>query len=100
MRVSVVRSGGFAGIEQRVGALDTADLPPHAAAEVTAAVENVAAAAPEVGADLVTYTVTVTDDDDGQRTYSVSDPEGADPAEAGAAAGGLETLLRHLAPPA
>ncbi|MGH8869013.1 MAG: protealysin inhibitor emfourin [Actinomycetes bacterium] len=97
--MSVVRTGGFAGVEQPLGVVDTADLPPEDADEVARALRQVAAAPPEVGADLLAYRVTVADDA-GERTFVVPDPQALDPesTEVGAAPSSLEVLLRHLGP--
>jgi hypothetical protein len=100
VRVHIVRAGGFAGVEQDVGVLDTARLPAEAAQEVEAAVTQVAATPPEVGADLLQYRVTVADEA-GERTYAVPDPaSGEAPSPETAAAGSaLAVLLRHCGPP-
>lgn len=100
MRVHIVRAGGFAGVEQDVGALDTSRLPAEAAQEVTEAVTQVAATPPEVGADLLQYRVTVADEE-GERTYAVPDPVSVEaPApELAAAESGLAVLLRYCALP-
>lgn len=94
MRVSVDRTGGYAGIKQSVGTLDTANLGSGPAEAVRDAVADIAAAGPdEVGADLSGYQVTV-EDEEGARTYFLS----AD--QPGVAQRGLEVLLRYIDTPA
>ncbi|GAA3211632.1 protealysin inhibitor emfourin [Nonomuraea helvata] len=65
MRVKIESTGGFAGIEQTVAAYDTDDLPEQEAAKVydaLSAIEAATAQEPgEVGADLMTYRITVGD---------------------------------------
>jgi hypothetical protein len=68
MRISVRRSGGFAGIEEEVGALDTTGLAPEAREELERLVGETdffalpAAVEGEVGADQFRYEVTVEDE--------------------------------------
>jgi hypothetical protein len=75
MRISVRRSGGFAGIEEEVGSIDTASLAPDTRDEVEALVRQAdffalpAAVEGEVGADQFRYEVTV---EDGGRAHTVT----------------------------
>lgn len=90
MLVSVDRAGGYAGIEQPVGRLNTADLGSGPTQAVLEAVADIAAAGPdEVGADLPGYQVTV-QDEEGARTYFLSEDQ------PGRAQRGLETLLHYI----
>lgn len=90
MLVSVNRTGGYAGIGQPVGTLDTADLGSGPTQAVLEAVADIAAAGPdEVGADLSGYQVTV-QDEEGARTYFLSE------GQPGRAQHGLETLLHYI----
>lgn len=66
MRVMIERTGGFAGLQETVAAYDTEDLPEQEAAKVYDAVAALRAATArgepsEVGADLMTYRITVGD---------------------------------------
>jgi hypothetical protein len=76
MRVTIERTGGIAGIEETVAAYDTDDLPEQEVAKVRDALAAIEAATAqgeigEVGADLMTYRITV--GDGGGRVYMVSD---------------------------
>lgn len=77
MKVSVVRSGGFAGITRR-GEKDYAELSPEQQEALQKVLEAGArAAAPPAGADRFVYKVEV-QDERGTRTVTV--PETAMPA--------------------
>ncbi|WP_067454387.1 protealysin inhibitor emfourin [Actinomadura macra] len=69
MRVTVESTGGFAGRDVVIAHYDTADLPPGQAERVQDAVEALAAGTrddvAEIGADLPSYRVTVTDTEPG-----------------------------------
>ncbi len=69
MRIEVKRTGGFAGLEEDLGAVDTAQLDPDAAREVRRLVQQSAfftmpdtVEGGEVGADLFRYDITVSDE--------------------------------------
>ncbi|MEQ4722195.1 protealysin inhibitor emfourin [Nonomuraea sp. B19D2] len=91
MRVKIERTGGFAGIEETVAAYDTDDLPEQEAAKVydaLTAIEATAAQEPaEVGADLMTYRITVGDGPG--KVYTVSEEPSP------SLAGPLTALLRQ-----
>jgi Emfourin len=73
MQISVQRSGGYAGIEETVGAVDTAVLDPDARAGLESLVgEADFFALPdtvegEVGADQFRYEIAIDDPDTGRR---------------------------------
>ena len=76
MKISVTRTGGFAGVTDEVGAVDTAQLDAPARQKLEQAVRRVnffelPARLPgePVGADLFAYCVTVRD---GPREHSVT----------------------------
>jgi hypothetical protein len=75
MMINVRRSGGFAGIEEEVGSVDTASLAPDTRDEVEGLVRESdffalpAAVESEVGADQYRYEVTV---DDGEQAHTVT----------------------------
>jgi hypothetical protein len=75
MQVTVRRSGGFAGIDEEVGSVDTASLDAGAREQVERLVEEAgffalpAAVEDEVGADQFRYDVTVSE---GGRTHAVA----------------------------
>jgi emfourin len=75
MRIDVRRSGGFAGIDEEVGSVDTASLAPDTRDELERLVAESdffalpAAVEGEVGADQYRYEVTV---DDGGRAHTVT----------------------------
>jgi hypothetical protein len=75
VQISVRRSGGFAGIDEEVGSVDTASLAPDTRDELEQLVrESDFFALPpavegEVGADQFRYEVTV---EDGGRAHSVT----------------------------
>jgi hypothetical protein len=75
VRISVRRSGGFAGIDEEVGSVDTATLPSAIRDEVESLVQEAGffalprAVEGEVGADQFRYAVTV---EDGGRTHTVT----------------------------
>lgn len=82
MRVSITRSGGFAGITEQVVSLDTANLPVATAGQVEASVRRagllddaVVPPSPAVGADMYRYDVSI-DDTKGKRSISFSDDGG------------------------
>jgi len=79
MRISVTRTGGYAG-EEQVATLDTSELAPDAAAEIRRAVEsaNLPALAQRggggtVGADVFRWRITVSDG--GERTVAFADDD-------------------------
>ncbi|SDK79145.1 protealysin inhibitor emfourin [Nonomuraea jiangxiensis] len=85
MKVRIERAGGFAGLQETVAGYDTDELPAPAAARVYGALAAIEAAVAregggEVGADLITYRITV--GDGGGRVFTVPDeppPRLADP---------------------
>ena len=92
MRVRIERTGGFAGVTEPVAEYDTDDLPQDEASAVRDAVAALAAATArgetgEIGADLMTYKITV--GEDSERIYAISGepPQGL--------AGPLTVLLRR-----
>jgi hypothetical protein len=96
--VSVDRTGGYAGIGQAVGTLDTADLGSGPTRAVLQAVADIAAAGPdEVGADRSGYQVTV-EDEEGARAYFLAENQPG-VAQPSVAQRGLDVLLRYLETP-
>lgn len=89
MRVRIEQSGGLAGITQRLGTIDTESLPLDRARAVEQAVAQLAGEPEEIGADIPTYHVIVTDDG-GERTYTCRE------SEPGVRSSGLDTLLAEL----
>jgi hypothetical protein len=86
VRISVRRTGGFAGIEEDLGAVDTAALAPDETERLERLVHDAgffdlpAAVEGEVGADQFRYEVTV---EEGGRTRTVTlVGEGGGPAAA------------------
>ncbi|MEO3876478.1 protealysin inhibitor emfourin [Nonomuraea sp. B12E4] len=76
MRVRIEKAGGLAGLQETVAGYDTDELTPREAARVYGALAAIEAAtvrgeAGEVGADLITYRITVGDGDG--RVFTVSD---------------------------
>jgi hypothetical protein len=75
LRISVRRSGGFAGIEEGLGAVDTEALEPAARERVEALVREAdffalpATVEEELGADQFRYEITV---EDGGRRHTVT----------------------------
>jgi hypothetical protein len=68
MKITVQRTGGFAGMTESMGTIDTRQLDASRARDVTRAVEEVGFFAlpeqvrgPEIGADLFSYEVTILD---------------------------------------
>jgi hypothetical protein len=63
MRITIRTSGGFAGLSETIGPIDTADLPADEAREIEVALEALGPGSPPsgppIGADLVRYEVTV-----------------------------------------
>ena len=82
MRVTVTQRGGFAGADVELARVDTATLgaAERAAleAEIRAALESPGAADTQVGADLMTYELTV--DDGGKRRTRTWVEDGTDAA--------------------
>ena len=75
MRVRIDHTGGFAGVAELVAAYDTDDLPEDEATAVRDAVAAVATATArgetgEIGADLMSYKITV--GEDSERIYTIS----------------------------
>lgn len=75
MRISVRRSGGFAGIDEQVGTVETAALDPAAREQLETLVREAdffslpAAVEGDVGADQFRYEIAV---DDGGRSHTVT----------------------------
>jgi hypothetical protein len=81
MRITVKRTGGFAGLTENIADLDTSTLESGTAEKVAAKVREIGffdypavMAAGAVGADMYQYEITVTD---GPRHHSVAFSEGA-----------------------
>ena len=75
MKVTIKRTGGFAGLDQTVASLDSERLPRDAAEELRRQVSALVAASarPEpIGADLLHYHVTISDEGPA-RTVTVVD---------------------------
>lgn len=82
MKITIRRSGGFAGITSQRIIDDTASLAPDQQAAVRAALttlQQTAGATPAVGADFERYEVSV-DDAGKQRTYAFVD-DGSAPSQ-------------------
>lgn len=81
MKIAIRRTGGFAGIEERLAELDDAALPQHAAAELRDRVRRLSAwcaRRPESpGADRLRYEVELAEPGAAPRTLAVTD-EGED----------------------
>jgi hypothetical protein len=80
MKISVTRTGGFAGLTESLGNVDTAALPPAQAAEAARLVQAAGFFAlpgelpgGNVGADLFRYEVRV---EDGARSHAVAFQDG------------------------
>jgi hypothetical protein len=89
VRVRIEQAGGLAGVVQQLGTIDTELLPLDRASAVEQAVAELGREPAEIGADIPTYRVTVTDDGR-ERTYTCTEPE------PGIRAAGLDTLLAEL----
>ena len=81
MKITVKRTGGFAGLTENVTDLDTSQLDPGKTEKVEAKVRKIGffdypavVTAGAVGADMYQYEITVTD---GPRHHSVTFSEGA-----------------------
>ena len=67
MKIVVEQSGGYAGVRTRVADVDTADLDPNTARRIEDAVKSSGILkealdpSPPLGADLLTYEITITD---------------------------------------
>src|SRR5262245_61172725 len=65
MKVSIKRTGGYAGIEESIAEIDTDELDHDSASRakaLLAEIEKLAAtSSPQIGADLMRYQVTVTE---------------------------------------
>lgn len=101
MHIKVSRSGGYAGLEEGLGTLDTNTLDGDRAAEIERLVQyagffELPATLPDdsVGADLFQYSITVTDHG---RSHTVSYRDsGADLTTGGSEAAGSLPVLRRL----
>jgi hypothetical protein len=91
VRVRIEQVGGLAGIVQSLGTIDTASLPPDRARAVEGAVAGLDSEPAEIGADIPSYRVTVTDDGR-ERTYTCTEPE------PGVRTSALDALLAELRP--
>jgi hypothetical protein len=76
MRIAVKRTGGFAGLTEDIGEVDTTQLDASAAQQVEQMVSSLGffelpatIAAPTIGADLFRYEITVSD---GSRRHAVT----------------------------
>jgi hypothetical protein len=73
MRVTVSRTGGYAGVDEELGTIVTESLSAEEAARVERTVDALAEAGPsEVGADLFQYRIDIMTDE-GERSLSFAD---------------------------
>jgi hypothetical protein len=94
MIISIRQTGGYAGIEQPIGSIDTATLPPRAAQRVRARLDELAAAAADAqpgGADEYRFEVEVAEDGGRRQTFSLTDDSGT---------GELPLVLQEILRPA
>jgi hypothetical protein len=64
MKITVRRSGGFAGLSENLASVDTTDLHPEKASEISKILESAAATKPDanpVGADIQRYEIKIED---------------------------------------
>lgn len=98
MQIRVSRSGGFAGLEEELAAVDTDRLDPDQAAAIKRQVREtgffelpVELADDNVGADQFRYSITVAEPG---RQHTVSYTEGGP--DGAVAASGARSALRHM----
>ncbi len=83
MRITVKRTGGFAGLTENIADLDTTQLDSESSVKVAAKVDSIgffdypAVVAGPVGADMYRYEVTVADGESHTVTFSENAPEAA-----------------------
>lgn len=97
MKIAIQRTGGFAGLQEELVSVDTAQLPPAEARRIEELVGNAgffglptALGGEITGADLFQLRITVTD---GARRHTVEFPDHESPELAP-----LRALVRSLAP--
>jgi len=61
MIITVKRKGGFAGFDDTLGRIDTAELPQEQAAALERALQKMPAPPADVGADFLHYEITIQD---------------------------------------
>src|SRR5689334_12601819 len=81
MKITIRHRGGYAGLDEEVAAIDTAQLAPEQARQIEAAINNVGfftqpAYTGEVGADMLRYEISVSD---GARTHAIAFAEDGSP---------------------
>lgn len=79
MIITVRQTGGYAGIDQPIGTVDTALLEPRAAAAVRARVAELTEEAERgqpVGADMFRFEVDVVEEGGPTRTFTMADESG------------------------
>lgn len=98
MEIRISRTGGFAGIEEELARVDTAELDPERAAALVGRLDEVDFYAlpselptQDVGADQFTYSITVSGHQ-GQHTVSFPD-DGTGTAAAGGPVGEIVNLV-------
>jgi hypothetical protein len=83
MRISISRSGGFAGIEEQLGTIDTSTMESAEASRLKSWVADLERHAARIGdpagADMFRYDVEVDDDSGRSRVFTVL--HSGDPAE-------------------
>ncbi|MGH7468767.1 MAG: protealysin inhibitor emfourin [Longimicrobiales bacterium] len=83
MRINITRSGGFAGIEEQLGTIDTSTMQAGQANRLKSWVDdlerNAARAGDHAGADMYRYDVEVRDDAGRSRVFTIL--HSGDPAE-------------------
>ena len=99
MEIRISRSGGFAGLEEELARVDTADLDPQQAAALDSQLDEVDFYAlpnelptSNVGADQFTYSITVSGER-GSHTVSYQ-ADGTDVASNGPVGGIVDLVLR------
>ncbi len=79
MTITIKKTGGFAGIEESIGSIDTADLAPEQSArvrETVVALEQLHASGNQpIGADFMRYEIDVRDGDDTHHLVFVDDAD-------------------------
>ena len=81
MKITIKRTGGYAGLDEEVAAIDTAQLAPEKARQVAAAINQAnfftqPAYTGEVGADMLRYEISVSD---AGRTHQIAFAEDGSP---------------------
>lgn len=81
MKITIRRTGGYAGLDEAVAAIDTSQLAPEKARQIEAAINKAnfftqPAHTGEVGADMLRYEISVSD---GARTHAIAFAEDGSP---------------------